>query len=212
MRRRQELPALPVHAIRPMMSHAANTVVAVGACPGSLIVHRDGTVAGCTNDDDEDGCRGRDPRHEGDPTVCVDWWGGCNTAASTSRSPATRHSCRSRGAHAFVRKARVVEIGVIVSGPHQARSTEACARLTGLLGRYVGGIGVLDCPLTTTSCLPHLPSRRRASPTRGGRRRGYAHDEKCDLVDHASQLRACLLARCGRGAPGGGIVLRTRSF
>jgi hypothetical protein len=49
----------------------------MGSCSGSLIVHRDGTVAGCTNDDDHDGCRGRDLRHEGDPTVCVDWFDGC---------------------------------------------------------------------------------------------------------------------------------------
>jgi hypothetical protein len=47
-------------------------------CPGSLILHRDGTVAGCTNDDDADGCCGRTARHEGDPTTCVAWWVGCN--------------------------------------------------------------------------------------------------------------------------------------
>ena len=47
-------------------------------CRGSLIVHRDGTVAGCTNDDVADGCRGRDERHQGDPTACADWFGGCN--------------------------------------------------------------------------------------------------------------------------------------
>lgn len=76
-----------------------------------------------------------------------------------------------------------------MSGPHQARSTEAYAGLASLLGGYVGGVGILDCPLTTTACLPDLPyrsylsSRRRAASTRGGRRRGYAHDEKCDLVD-----------------------------
>jgi hypothetical protein len=47
-------------------------------CSGSLIRHADGTVAGCTNDDEEDGCAGRDERHEGDPTACIDWFGGCN--------------------------------------------------------------------------------------------------------------------------------------
>lgn len=48
-------------------------------CPGGLIVHADGTVAGCTNDDDQDGCRGRELRHEGDPIVCWKWWEeGCN--------------------------------------------------------------------------------------------------------------------------------------
>ncbi|HEY5171586.1 MAG TPA: hypothetical protein VIK54_07650 [Acidimicrobiia bacterium] len=50
----------------------------MATCPGSLIVHRDGTTAGCSNDEDQDGCRGRDLRHEGDPTACVDWFGGCN--------------------------------------------------------------------------------------------------------------------------------------
>ena len=75
-----------------------------------------------------------------------------------------------------------------MSRPRQARSTEACARLTGLLGRHVGGVGVLNCPRTTAAGLPYLPyrsylaSRRRPSPTCGGRRRD-AHDEKCDLVD-----------------------------
>jgi hypothetical protein len=32
-------------------------------CPGGLIVHADGTVAGCTLDEDEDGCRGGELRH-----------------------------------------------------------------------------------------------------------------------------------------------------
>jgi hypothetical protein len=60
------------------LSHPLATVVVVATCSGSLIVHRDGTVAGCTNDDDSDGCAGRDLRHEGDPTRCVEWFGGCN--------------------------------------------------------------------------------------------------------------------------------------
>ena len=48
-------------------------------CPGSLILHRlDQTVAGCTEDDEPDGCAGHELRHEGDPVDCVDWWGGCN--------------------------------------------------------------------------------------------------------------------------------------
>jgi hypothetical protein len=50
----------------------------VATCPGSLIVHGDGTVAGCTNDDDADACRGLELRHEGDPTACTDWWDGGN--------------------------------------------------------------------------------------------------------------------------------------
>jgi hypothetical protein len=36
-------------------------------CPGGLIVHADGTFAGCALDEDEDGCRGRELRHECDP-------------------------------------------------------------------------------------------------------------------------------------------------
>jgi len=40
------------------LSHRVETVIAVATCPGSLIVHRDGTVAGCTNDDDQ-GSRGK---------------------------------------------------------------------------------------------------------------------------------------------------------
>ncbi len=48
-------------------------------CPGGLILHADGTVAGCTLDDDRDGCRGRELRHEGDPVPCTVWTpAGCN--------------------------------------------------------------------------------------------------------------------------------------
>jgi hypothetical protein len=48
-------------------------------CPGGLIVHADGAVAGCTLDEDEDSCRGRELRHEGDPVPCIVWWPtGCN--------------------------------------------------------------------------------------------------------------------------------------
>jgi len=51
----------------------------MATCPGSLIVHADGTVAGCTLDDDEEGCRGRELRHEGDPIRCWVWMlAGCN--------------------------------------------------------------------------------------------------------------------------------------
>ena len=42
----------------------------VATCSGSLIVHADGTVAGCTEDDEPNGCGGRDLRHEGDPIRC----------------------------------------------------------------------------------------------------------------------------------------------
>jgi hypothetical protein len=42
----------------------------VATCPGGLIVHADGTIAGCTEDDNAEGGRGRDLCHEGDPTAC----------------------------------------------------------------------------------------------------------------------------------------------
>jgi hypothetical protein len=42
-------------------------------CPRGLIVHADGTVAGCTEDDEPDGRRGRELRHEGDPVPYVMW-------------------------------------------------------------------------------------------------------------------------------------------
>jgi hypothetical protein len=45
-------------------SHRLATVPYMATCPGALIVHADNTVMACTNDDDQDGCRGRDLRHE----------------------------------------------------------------------------------------------------------------------------------------------------
>jgi hypothetical protein len=47
-------------------------------CHGSLIFHADGTIAGCTEDDERDGCRGRDERHDDPPKRCIDWEDGCN--------------------------------------------------------------------------------------------------------------------------------------
>ena len=50
-----------------------------GSCAGSLIVHLiDRAAAGCTLDEEADGCAAIDLRHEGDPTGCVAEWGGCN--------------------------------------------------------------------------------------------------------------------------------------
>ncbi len=44
-----------------------------------MIVHADGTIAGCTEDEEPDGCRGLELRHEGDPVACIVWWpSGCN--------------------------------------------------------------------------------------------------------------------------------------
>jgi len=51
-------------------------------CPGALIVHIDGTVAGCTLDDQRDGCRGRDLQHEDDPIRCWMWSLGCSHCAA----------------------------------------------------------------------------------------------------------------------------------
>jgi hypothetical protein len=48
-------------------------------CPGSLIVHADGTIAGCTEDDEPGGCRGRDERHDTGPVCCIEAYAeGCN--------------------------------------------------------------------------------------------------------------------------------------
>jgi hypothetical protein len=60
-------------------SHRLATVPDMATCPGALIVHADNTVMACTNDDDQDGCRGRDLRHDGDPVRCWSWTlSGCN--------------------------------------------------------------------------------------------------------------------------------------
>ena len=42
--------------------------------PRSLIVHADGTIAGCTEDDERDGCFGRDERHDGCTERCINWY------------------------------------------------------------------------------------------------------------------------------------------
>jgi hypothetical protein len=41
-------------------------------------VHADGTVAGCTLDDDIDGCDGIEYRQQVDPHRCIEWWGNCD--------------------------------------------------------------------------------------------------------------------------------------
>ena len=40
-------------------------------------MHLEGTTAGCTNDDDPDGCAGADLGHEGEPKKCFEWFGSC---------------------------------------------------------------------------------------------------------------------------------------
>jgi hypothetical protein len=49
------------------------TVPDIATCPGALILHADTAVMVCTNDDDQDGCHGRDLRHEGDQIRCWTW-------------------------------------------------------------------------------------------------------------------------------------------
>ena len=44
-----------------------------------------GAVAGCTFDDEPEGCAGRDRRHEGDPTDCVTEWARCHTCGVHER-------------------------------------------------------------------------------------------------------------------------------
>ena len=45
-------------------SHRLATVLPIATCPGSFVLHADNTVMSCTEDDERDGCRGRDLRHE----------------------------------------------------------------------------------------------------------------------------------------------------
>ena len=56
------------------------TVLTMATCPGSLILHRGGSVVGCILDelDDDNKCRGLELRHEGDPQECWRVFGGCN--------------------------------------------------------------------------------------------------------------------------------------
>jgi hypothetical protein len=55
------------------------TVPGMATCPGALIVQADDTVMACSEDEEPDGCRGRDLRHEGDAIRCWTWTlSGCN--------------------------------------------------------------------------------------------------------------------------------------
>jgi hypothetical protein len=45
---------------------------------GSLIVHGDSTVAGCTEDDERDTCAGRNERPDGGTLRCIKSSGGCD--------------------------------------------------------------------------------------------------------------------------------------
>jgi hypothetical protein len=61
------------------LSYRLEIVRAMATCPGSLILHADGTVAACSEDEEPDSCRGHELRHEGD---AIRWWVwtlvGCN--------------------------------------------------------------------------------------------------------------------------------------
>jgi hypothetical protein len=58
------------------MAHADDAVAAqrdnraVPNCSGGLDQHIDGTIAGCTLDDDVDGCEGLEAPHEDAPEAC----------------------------------------------------------------------------------------------------------------------------------------------
>ena len=64
---------------RPPAVRAASYPRQVPTCPGSRILHVDGTPAGCTADVERDRCAGRDRLHQGDPVTCFVWstHGGC---------------------------------------------------------------------------------------------------------------------------------------
>ena len=49
-----------------------------GSCRGGLIMHLDGTAAGCTEIEDGYECAGLELRHESDPTTCIAEWGRCD--------------------------------------------------------------------------------------------------------------------------------------
>jgi hypothetical protein len=71
---------LPPETVLPRRSRHAP-----GADESTLVIlltlHADGTMAGCTEDDERDGCRGRDERHDGSPKRCIEW---SRTAATTA--------------------------------------------------------------------------------------------------------------------------------
>jgi len=50
----------------------------VTSCSGGLIRHVDGTICGCTIEDDVDGCQGLEVLHEDAPEVRWKWYGRCD--------------------------------------------------------------------------------------------------------------------------------------
>ena len=70
----------PAHCFCPKQPTGTISTVApttvepvAGSCPGSLVLHRvDQARAGCTMDDEREGCAGIDLRHEGEPSCLCD--------------------------------------------------------------------------------------------------------------------------------------------
>jgi len=50
----------------------------VSMYPGGLIVHINGDIAACTEDDEPDGCTGRLAIHSLSPRSCIDEWRSCS--------------------------------------------------------------------------------------------------------------------------------------
>ena len=50
----------------------------MATCPGSLVLHRGGNIAGCSEDDERDGSPGLELHHEGDPQECWRVFDGCD--------------------------------------------------------------------------------------------------------------------------------------
>jgi hypothetical protein len=77
--RRRSRDSLSLYSMPRKPSHRLATVPDMATRPGALIVHADTTVMACTEDDDQDGCHGRDLRHDGDAIRCWSWTlSGCN--------------------------------------------------------------------------------------------------------------------------------------
>jgi hypothetical protein len=68
--------ALDSESFRSLSSPQLRIVAQLPSYGRGRIIHIDGMVAGCTNDDMQD-CAGLDERHEGDPVVCWRWFSRC---------------------------------------------------------------------------------------------------------------------------------------
>jgi hypothetical protein len=86
------------------------TVAHIPTCPGAFIVHVDSTVAGCTEDDEPDSCRGRELQHQGDAIRCWVWTlAGCDHCRNVRACPdATNRADRTRRKPQSVRSALLI--------------------------------------------------------------------------------------------------------